>query len=272
MSPSGAPSSGTRLRSAGRGDDRAALRARETPSRLTRSRGRRSDVDPDVRGPLDHRAGSANLLADDDRLGRSSADPLGAANGDASAILDGLALGRREGHESLLECAHETGHPGATRRPTASRGGLVARRACGVSVRWRDERGMATAELVLLTPVALVVLAFLVIAGRLSTTTADVAAAARDAARAASLTQTYEQAVDAATTTAGASLAAHDVTCRNLTVTGGDPSTFVAGGEITITVSCDVSLADVALPGIPGTRSIAKASTEVIDRFRGVGG
>lgn len=134
-----------------------------------------------------------------------------------------------------------------------------------------DERGMATIEAVLLTPLALVVLAFLVIAGRLSTVTADVAAASRDAARAASLTQTYEEGVAAAQRTAQASLAAQDVTCRNLTVTGGDPATFVAGGEITITLSCDVTLADVALPGIPGTRTVASTSAEVIDRFRGVG-
>jgi Flp pilus assembly protein TadG len=137
--------------------------------------------------------------------------------------------------------------------------------------RWRDERGMATAEMVLLTPLALVVLAFLVIAGRLSTTTADVTAASRDAARAASLAQTYELAITAAENTATASLAQQDVTCRNLAVSGGDAATFVAGGEVTITVSCDVNLADVALPGIPGTRTVASTSTEVIDRFRSVG-
>jgi len=140
-----------------------------------------------------------------------------------------------------------------------------------VTVRGDDEEGMAAVELVLLTPLALVVLAFLVIAGRLSTTTADVTAASRDAARSASLAQTYDQAIVAATNTAQASLAAQDVTCGNLSVTGGDPSTFVAGGEITITVSCDVHLADVALPGIPGTRPVASTSTEVLDRFRGVG-
>ena len=134
-----------------------------------------------------------------------------------------------------------------------------------------DERGLATVELVLLTPLALVVLAFLVIAGRLATVTSDVAAASRDAARAASLAQTHGDALVAATTTAQASLAEQDVTCRNLTVTAGDASTFVAGGEITVAVSCDVHLADVALPGIPGTRTVASASTEVIDRFRGIG-
>ena len=137
--------------------------------------------------------------------------------------------------------------------------------------RLTDERGLATVELVLLTPLALVVLSFLVIAGRLATVTSDVAAASRDAARAASLEQTHGDAVMAATETAAASLAEQDVTCRNLSVTTSDASTFVAGGELTVAVSCAVHLADVALPGIPGARTVAASSTEVIDRFRGVG-
>ena len=135
----------------------------------------------------------------------------------------------------------------------------------------REERGLATVELVLLTPLALVVLAFLVIAGRLATVTSDVAAASRDAARAASLEQTHSDAVAAAKETAAASLAAQEVTCRNLTVTASEAAAFVAGGDVTVAVSCDVHLADVALPGIPGTRTVAASSTEVIDRFRGVG-
>jgi Flp pilus assembly protein TadG len=135
----------------------------------------------------------------------------------------------------------------------------------------RDERGLATAELVLLTPLALAVLSFLVVAGRLATVSADVAAASRDAARAASLAQSHADAVDAASSTAAASLAAQDVTCGTLVVTTGDPAVFVAGGEVTVNVSCEVKLADVALPGIPGARTVGASSTEVIDHFRGVG-
>jgi Flp pilus assembly protein TadG len=135
----------------------------------------------------------------------------------------------------------------------------------------RGESGMAAVELVLLTPLALVILAFLVTAGRLSTVTADVAAASRDAARAASMSQTYDQAAVAAERTAAASLAQQDVTCSDLAVTLGDPSTFVAGGTVAVTVTCAVSLADVALPGAPGARPVTHTSVEVIDRFRSVG-
>ena len=136
-------------------------------------------------------------------------------------------------------------------------------------MRRRDETGMAAAELVLLTPLALAVLGFLVLAGRLSTVRADVAAASRDAARAASLERAYSEAATAARDTASASLAGRHVTCTDLGVTVSDPAGFVAGGEVAVTVSCAVSLADVALPGIPGTRRVQAQAAEVLDRWRG---
>ena len=136
-------------------------------------------------------------------------------------------------------------------------------------MRRHDERGLATIELVLMTPILFLVLSFLVVAGRLATVRGDVAAATRDAARAASRAATYEQALTDARATAEASLGGRDVTCQNLTVTLGDAATFRAGGSVAATVSCDVSLADVAIPGLPGTRTIADTSTEVIDLYRG---
>ena len=133
----------------------------------------------------------------------------------------------------------------------------------------RDEAGMAAGELALLTPLALAVLGFLVLAGRLSTVRADVAAASRDAARAASLERSHPEAAAAARDTASASLADRHVTCAELAVTVSDAAGFVAGGEVAVTVSCVVSLADVALPGIPGTRRVEAAAAEVLDRWRG---
>jgi Flp pilus assembly protein TadG len=132
-----------------------------------------------------------------------------------------------------------------------------------------DERGLATVELVLMTPVLFLVLSFLVVAGRLTTVRGDVAAAARDAARTASRAATFEQATQDATDTAEASLGGRDVTCRDLAVELEDPAAFHAGGTVTVTVACDVSLADVAIPGLPGARTIEHRSIEVIDVYRG---
>jgi len=136
-------------------------------------------------------------------------------------------------------------------------------------MRTADDRGLATIELVLMTPVLLMVLSFLVVAGRLTTVRGDIASSTRDSARAASTAGTYEQALVEARSTAEASLGGRDVTCRNLTVTLGDPATFVPGGTVAVTVTCEVSLADVAIPGLPGTRRISDSSVEVIDRYRG---
>ena len=135
--------------------------------------------------------------------------------------------------------------------------------------RRRDERGLATVEMVLMTPVLFLVLSFLVVAGRLTTVRGDVAAATRDAARAASRAATFEQAAQEAQATAEASLGGRSVTCRDLTIELEDPSAFRAGGSVAVTVACDVSLADVAIPGLPGSRTIEHRSVEVIDAYRG---
>jgi Flp pilus assembly protein TadG len=133
----------------------------------------------------------------------------------------------------------------------------------------QDERGDATIELVLLTPVLFLILSFLVVAGRLTTVRGDVAAASRDAARAASRAATYQQAAQDARTTAEGSLGGRNITCQNLAVTLGDPTAFRVGGTVAVTIACDVSLADVAIPGLPGKRTVADRSVEVIDQYRG---
>jgi hypothetical protein len=52
----------------------------------------------------------------------------------------------------------------------------------------------------------------------------------------------------------------------------GDPSGFRPGGEIVVDVSCQESLADLAIPGLPGTRTVGVRSVEVIDTYRGTEG
>lgn len=121
-----------------------------------------------------------------------------------------------------------------------------------------------------MTPVLLAALSFLVLAGRLSSVRGDVTAVARDAARAASRAASYDQAAVDAQATAAANLGHHDVTCRDLTVALGGPATFVPGGTVSVTVTCTVGLADVALPGLPGSRTIDSTAVEVIDLYQGM--
>lgn len=126
-------------------------------------------------------------------------------------------------------------------------------------------------ELVLLTPLLFLALSFVIVAGRLGTIRGEVAAASRDAARAASLEADFDQASAAAQAMAAASLGQRGVACSPLTVTVADPTGFEPGGEVTVSVRCQVSLADVAIPGLPGSRAVGTSSTEVIDSYRGEG-
>lgn len=137
--------------------------------------------------------------------------------------------------------------------------------------RLRDTTGMAGVDLVLVMPVVLAALGFLVLAGRLATVRGDIAGVSRDAARAASLAQDYPSAQTAAEQAASAALTGRNVTCSTLDVTIADPSEFVPGGEVEVTLACEVQLADVALPGIPGSRVVRATSIEPIDLYRGTG-
>lgn len=134
--------------------------------------------------------------------------------------------------------------------------------------RCRGERGSAASELVVLVPMAVLIVGFIILVGRLSTTSQDVTSASRDAARAASVRQFPGAASADGTAAAAATLAGRNVSCQNLAVDI-DTSQFQPGGQVTATVTCIVGLDDVVGLGIPGTRTITSTSTAVVDRWRG---
>jgi Flp pilus assembly protein TadG len=135
--------------------------------------------------------------------------------------------------------------------------------------RRRWDAGSASAELVTATvPIAVVLLLFMVLAGRGVTARMDIDAAAVAAARAASLERTTEAARAAATDTANHNLGDARVGCRTL-VADIQADTFEPGGLVTVTLTCQVDLADLALPGIPGTTTLQATATSPIDQWRG---
>lgn len=131
-----------------------------------------------------------------------------------------------------------------------------------------DARGSASLELVLVTPVVLLLLLLVVCAGRLAEARADVDRAARDAARAASIARDPSSAEDAGTSAASATLESGDISCQSLDVSV-DVSRFTTGGTVVTTVSCTVDLADLAELRVPGTRTLTATFVEPIDTFRG---
>ena len=95
------------------------------------------------------------------------------------------------------------------------------------------DRGNAVTETVLLVPVLLLVALFVVFVGRISSTNHDIVAAARDAARAASVAATADAAIEAGQETAAATLAGQRVRCNKLGVDV-DTSGFTAGGNVAV--------------------------------------
>jgi len=132
-----------------------------------------------------------------------------------------------------------------------------------------DQGGSATVELVLLTPLLVTFLLFVVTLGRLAQSRAEVNAAAADAARAASLATTAGSAPGLADAAAKSTLASRNVTCNPVSINT-DTSAFGPGGQVDVTVRCDVQLGDLA-PLVGGTRTITGHFVEVTDRYRSYG-
>jgi Flp pilus assembly protein TadG len=130
-----------------------------------------------------------------------------------------------------------------------------------------DQRGAVSTELAVLTPVLIGFMLLVVFAGRVAQAEGDVANAAHEAARAASLTANPQAATEAGTNTAAANIAEGAVACRNLDVSV-DTTGFAAGGQVAVTVTCQAAFGDIAMLAVPGTRTFAATSIEVIDVYR----
>ena len=137
--------------------------------------------------------------------------------------------------------------------------------------RLRGDRGSAAAELTLLTPVLIGLLLFVVFCGRLADAQLRLADAAHQAARAATLARTPATATDAAQTTANAALAAAGITCRSLAVAA-DLSGLHPGSTVTVTLTCQVGLADLTLLGLPGSRTVQASASSPVDTWRSTTG
>lgn len=133
------------------------------------------------------------------------------------------------------------------------------------------QRGSATTELTLLTPLLLVLMLTVVLAGRVSSAQNALVGSVRDAARAATLRARADDARAAADAIASRSLAG--ARCReratDVELEEDGAGHLVPGSLVTVTVRCEVALEDLALLAVPGTRHLQASATEVVDRFRG---
>jgi Flp pilus assembly protein TadG len=127
------------------------------------------------------------------------------------------------------------------------------------------ERGSATVELVLLTPVLMTLMLFVVIAGRSGESQIEVRHAADQAARAASMVHPRSMQV-VAERVAREDLSKNGVGCTNSTV-----EVTISESEfsrsVTVSLDCVVNRDGLDLLGL-GERHVDADSTEVIDRWR----
>lgn len=137
----------------------------------------------------------------------------------------------------------------------------------------RRERGLsASVEASIILPVLVLFIGLLITLARVAIAQQHIDSAAGSGARAASL----ERTVGAATTSAEA--AVHSALSSSHTSCASSSTSVSAGavarvlgdiGEVSVTVICRVSLADVALPFIPGSLAISSTRTSPVDPLRG---
>lgn len=136
------------------------------------------------------------------------------------------------------------------------------------------ERGSLTLEAAILTPALVAMLVMLIAVGRIAIAHGAIDAAARDAARQASIARDPASARSAALASARAALGREGLKCSpSVTVdTSGFSAPVGTPAAVLATVSCDVEFSDVALPGMPGSKALTSSFSSPIDAFRARGG
>lgn len=135
----------------------------------------------------------------------------------------------------------------------------------------RPDRGSEALEAAVGIPAFLLFIALIIAGGRLMIAHQAVQAAAAEAARSASISRTPGQAHGAAVSGATSTLTAQNLQCVTKSVSV-DTSAFAAPAgtpaTVTATVTCVVNLSDVAVPGLPGTRTITATMSSPLDTYR----
>ena len=123
-----------------------------------------------------------------------------------------------------------------------------------------------TVELVLLTPVVFALLAFIVGLGRSADARGRLTGAARDAARAASLSPNPMAAQTAARDTALADLQGAGLECVSPQIST-DVTAFRPGGQVSVTIRCALDLSTLIVSGLPGQTTLTARASAPLDTY-----
>ena len=130
--------------------------------------------------------------------------------------------------------------------------------------------GSAATEIVILTPL-LVVLALLFVAGgRLANALQEVGDAARTSVESAVIASTASEAEAQAVAAAGYGISHDGLKCAPFSVTT-DVSDFAPGGLVSVQFRCRVGLVTLGLPGLPGSVTLAGNASAGIELYREIG-
>jgi uncharacterized protein (UPF0333 family) len=133
-----------------------------------------------------------------------------------------------------------------------------------------NARGAAALEIALLLPVVVLVASAATAIWRIWWSEQQLAASAAAAVRAASQAETATAAEVLARAVITADMATARVHCGSLSVSMNVVEAAAApgvGGRVSVTVSCQVGLSDLLVPGLPGAVTLRTQAIEIVDTF-----
>lgn len=135
--------------------------------------------------------------------------------------------------------------------------------------RLSSDRGEAL-QVAIIAPSALLILSLLILGGRVYTAHNAVQQSAADAARAASIAGTRSVATNQARNAAINLLQQQGLNCNPQVSVNSAGFTARVGttASVTTTVTCAVPVADLFLPGVPGTKTVTATATSPLDTYR----
>lgn len=137
-------------------------------------------------------------------------------------------------------------------------------------IRLTGDRGGAALTTAIFVPVALMLIGLTIACGRVALAEGAADAAARDAARTASLASAPGSGEAAARQAAQISLANSGIRCAGISVqvdTSGLAAPLGQAASVTATVSCTAPLSELALPGVAGSKTLTSTKVSVVDTW-----
>ncbi|WP_432564534.1 TadE/TadG family type IV pilus assembly protein [Kineococcus sp. SYSU DK003] len=129
----------------------------------------------------------------------------------------------------------------------------------------RDDRGSVALEFTLVAPALLLLVLLLLGYARVAQVSATLDTGVRDAARAATTSRSAQAAQHRAYAVVAAAVGPGGCADSLVVEQVGD---FAPGRPVTITARCSCSVADLGLPGLPGTLSVRSSFASPLDPNR----